>query len=116
MDLIIIIVNQKQLRKKVKNHLKAIGCGEFITMNSTGTIGMLTRDNAIRTSIDRVFDDKVDTINESKVIAFINGEERSTTDLIDEIHGIINSQANKAGRGIAFSIALKNLFSVQKRV
>lgn len=111
MDLIIIIINQKFRRKKVKNYLKEIGLGDYITFDSFGTFGLLNADNSIRRRIDRAFDDQFDQLNKGKVITVINNSKSLTCEIIDKVYEIFDDVSKKDNTGIAFSIPVNEIFS-----
>lgn len=111
MDMIVVIVNAKDKRKKVKTYLKEAGLGDFITFDSLGVFGLLTMDHTVRRRIDRVFDDQFDKLNKGEVIAVMNTSDRSTRFILDRIYEITDEASKNFNTGIAFSIPVNEIFN-----
>jgi hypothetical protein len=108
MDLITIVANSNGIIKNVKKYLKSIGLGDFLTIESSGTFGLLSSDNIQVKSFDTVIDNKLELINRGKSIFVVNSGDQTTETIIDEVYHIIEQGKKSHDTGIAFSVEILN--------
>ena len=109
MEILVIIVNDSKVRKKIKSYLREIGLNDFIIMHSVGSTAFDHYYTSYKPAFESAYKDISSVQNKSKTILTVIKDMKCSEDILDNIAKLIHQDTKKQNTGIAFTIPLYKL-------
>jgi nitrogen regulatory protein PII len=110
MEILVIIVNNNKVRKKIKEYLNDIGLGDFIVVQSVGSTVFQQYYTNYKPALESAYQGISTVPNNSQTILSIIKDTDKTEEILDHIAMVIQEGPKKRNTGVAFTIPFEGLF------